>query len=162
MSENLTRVGRIVIGLNLLLLSLQLQAAIDVYQFNKDTDRERFQYLVSELRCPKCQNQNIADSNAEIARDLRAKIHTMLSDGRSDDEIIDYMTARYGEFVLYEPRVSIQTYLLWFGPAILLVLGILVILWIVRRNARQTSQEPTGLDQEQQHQLDDLLKDNDK
>lgn len=107
-------------------------AAIDTYQF-KDADKQaRFQKLTNELRCPKCQNQNLADSNAEIASDLRAKIHQMLEAEQSDEAIIAYMLARYGEFVLYQPRLSKQTLLLWTAPALLLLIGGVVIVLIVR------------------------------
>ena len=124
--------SRLVFGLWILLCSFIAPAAIDVYQFDDPAKEKRFQTLAFELRCPKCQNQNLADSNAEIAQDLRAKIYQMLNTDKSDAEIVDYMVARYGDFVLYEPRVKPHTYILWFGPAILLVFGLLVIFLILR------------------------------
>lgn len=137
-------------------------AAIDVYQFNNEQDRERFQHLTNELRCPKCQNQNIADSNAPIAQDLRTKIHTMLTEQRSDKEIIDYMIARYGDFVLYQPRMDSKTYILWFGPITLLLIGMGVVFFISRKNTVKTGtkgSELVSLDAQQQKQLADLLND---
>ncbi len=142
----------------LLILSFQGFAAIDTYQFSDADKQLRFQKLTNELRCPKCQNQNLADSNAEIAADLRAKIHLMLEENKTDLEIVDYMLARYGEFVLYEPRLSSQTVLLWTAPALLLLIGLGVIIFIVRlrkKSALQTA-APT-LNPAQQQKLADLL-----
>lgn len=137
--------SRLVFGLWLLLCSFIVSAAIDVYQFDDPEKEKRFQTLAFELRCPKCQNQNLADSNAEIAQDLRAKIYQMLNADKSDADIVDYMVARYGDFVLYEPRVKPQTYILWFGPAILLIFGLLVIFLILRsRNKKADGTEESN------------------
>lgn len=145
------------------LVSAAANAAIDTYQFEDDKTRERFQQLAAELRCPKCQNQNIADSNAPIATDLRAKIHQMLVEERSDEEILDYMIARYGDFVLYQPRVENQTYLLWYGPVVLLLLGIVVVVWIGRRSFNAVSQDDDDeLEESQKKQLEMLLQEKDK
>ncbi len=131
------------------------RAAIEVYQFNDTEKTERFKELTAELRCPKCQNQNIADSNAEIAQDLRTKLQEMLVADKSNDEIVQYMVDRYGDFVLYEPRVDPQTYLLWFGPILLLLIAFFVVFIIVRmRSKRQSNNQ---LNSSQQEQLDSLL-----
>jgi cytochrome c-type biogenesis protein CcmH len=146
----------------ILLFSLwggSLFAAIDVYQFDNTEKQARFQTLTAELRCPKCQNQNLADSNSEIATDLRTKIYQMLVADKSDDVIIDYMLARYGEFVLYKPRMRGQNLLLWYGPVGLLMIGLMVIFFIVRQR-RQKSSVPlvdTALNKNQQHALATLL-----
>lgn len=95
-------------------------------------EEERFQVLTNELRCLVCQNQSIADSNAPLAEDLRRQVREMMEDGKTDDEIREYMTARYGDFVLYRPPLKSTTWMLWFGPFILLTLGALII-WGVRR-----------------------------
>ena len=95
----------------------------------------RYQRLVNELRCLVCQNQSIAESNAPLAVDLREQVARQLSEGRSDGEIRDYLTARYGDFVLYKPPLRARTLLLWVGPALLLVLGLLIA-W------RQTRRRP--------------------
>ena len=124
------------------LLSLNALAAIDTYDFNDEAERQRFRVLTEELRCPKCQNQNIADSNAPIANDLRREIHRMLDEGQSDEQIVDYLVARYGDFVMYRPPLTAKTLLLWFGPAALLLLALLVVLNIVRRR-RQAASAPT-------------------
>ncbi|MCX7087470.1 MAG: cytochrome c-type biogenesis protein CcmH [Methylococcales bacterium] len=153
-----------VLGVLLLLAGFAVNAAIDVYQFNSDSDRDRFRQLTTELRCPKCQNQNIADSNAPIAQDLRTKIQAMLSEKKSDQQIVDYMIERYGDFVLYQPRVDSKTYILWFGPAVLLLLGIIVVVFISRRNTAKVNADAVAdtlathaLDAEQQKQIETLL-----
>ncbi len=124
------------------LLSLNALAAIDTYEFNDEAERQRFRVLTEELRCPKCQNQNIADSNAPIANDLRREIHRMLDEGQSDEQIVDFLVTRYGDFVMYRPPLTAKTLLLWFGPAALLLLALLVVLNIVRRR-RQAASAPT-------------------
>ena len=88
-------------------------AVIETYQFSNSSLEQRYKQLSAELRCPKCQNQNIADSNAPIAQDLRKLLYKQLEEGASDEEILEYMVSRYGEFVRYRPRFSGMTILLW-------------------------------------------------
>lgn len=147
------------LGLLLSLWSISLFAAIDVYQFQDENKQDRFQKLTAELRCPKCQNQNLADSNAEIAKDLRTKIYQMLEADKSDDAIIKYMLERYGEFVLYEPRITAQTFLLWYGPVLLLVIGIITIILIIRYRIKKTvtNKLNSDLNAEQRQTLAALL-----
>ena len=137
-------------------------AAIDTYEFANDAERQRFRDLTTELRCPKCQNQDIADSNAPIAADLRKQIYTQLQQGKSNRQIVDYMVDRYGEFVRYKPEVNERTWLLWFGPAVLLGLGVIVIGTIVVRRRRPTAATSTTLSAEEQARLDHLLDNQDK
>ena len=147
-------------GLLLLLCSFLVSAAIDVYQFDDPEKEKRFQELAYELRCPKCQNQNLADSNAEIAKDLRTKIQQMLVADKTNPEIIDYMVERYGDFVLYEPRVKPQTYLLWYGPALLILLGLVAIFFIIRgrmKNKQSSVESDVELTASEAKQLDALL-----
>lgn len=133
------------------------QAAIDTYQFANDAERDRYRELTQELRCPKCQNQDIADSNAPIAADLRREIFRMLGEGKDNQQIIDFMVDRYGEFVRYKPALTARTWLLWFGPGVLLVGGVGVILLIVgRRRATGTDAEPE-LSPEERARLATLL-----
>lgn len=134
-------------------------AAIDTYEFKDDVTRERFQSLASELRCPKCQNQNIADSNSPIAKDLREELHRMLEDGANDQQVVDFMVGRYGEFVLYRPRMSEQTYLLWYGPAVLLLIGVVVVLLVSGKRKKVDPGKPkTNLSDAEKLRLDQLLK----
>ncbi|OLU34299.1 cytochrome c-type biogenesis protein CcmH [Pseudomonas sp. PA15(2017)] len=149
---------RLLSGLVLLLaLGGVAQAAIDTYEFASEAERARYRQLTEELRCPKCQNQNIADSDAPIAMDLRAEIYRMLDAGDSNAQIIDYLVARYGDFVLYKPPVSGRTLLLWYGPAALLVGGFIVLAVIVRRRRRSDGPAATGLTREEQQCLAHLL-----
>lgn len=119
-----------------LLVTGMAHAAIDTYEFSDQGSRERFTGLTKELRCPKCQNQDLADSNAPIAMDLRREIYRMLQEGQTDAQIVDYLVSRYGDFVLYKPPVTTRTLILWYGPAALLAVGALLVLLIVRRRRR--------------------------
>ncbi|WIE52209.1 cytochrome c-type biogenesis protein [Pseudomonas sp. GM17] len=132
-------------------------AAIDTYEFANDAERERFRELTKELRCPKCQNQDIADSNAPIAADLRKEIFRMLGEGKDNQQIIDFMVDRYGDFVRYKPALTGKTALLWFGPAGLLLGGVVIIAVIVRRRRVQRSDNPSTLSAEERQRLDQLL-----
>lgn len=118
-------------------------AAIDVYPFDNDTQQDRFHRLTEELRCPKCQNQSIADSDAGIAQDMRERVARMIREGRSDAEIVDYFVARYGDFVSYRPPVNERTAILWVGPVLLLVFGGLAIVVLVVRASRRVDREET-------------------
>ena len=109
---------------------------------------KRLQHLSEELRCLVCQNQTIADSNAELAQDLRREIRGMIRDGKSDREIIDFMVVRYGDFVLYRPPVKGSTLLLWGGPLALMLLGIVVLVrYLRRRVARMADDRPLSADE---------------
>jgi cytochrome c-type biogenesis protein CcmH len=88
----------------------------------------QFQHLLKDLRCLVCQNQDLADSNADLAKDLRAQVYQMVKEGKSDTEISDFLTARYGDFILFNPPVKAVTFLLWFGPILFLLLGF-IIFW---------------------------------
>ncbi len=104
-------------------------------EFMSAAEEKRFHALVSELRCVMCQNQSLADSNAQIARDLRIEVLELMRQDKSDREIKEFLVARYGEFVLYRPQVESKTWLLWFGPALVLVAGGFVVAGVVRRRA---------------------------
>ncbi len=146
----------------LTLISSTVFAAIDTYEFTEKEKEIRFHTLTKELRCPKCQNQDLADSNSAIAADLRMKVYQMLEQDKSDQMIIDYMLERYGEFVLYKPRVTGQTLLLWYGPILLLLIGLIVIGLILRQRfkKRSASDSQIDLDQTQQQTLATLLNSN--
>jgi cytochrome c-type biogenesis protein CcmH len=115
-----------------MLLPLSAQATIDAFEFSKPEYETRFHNLNQVLRCPKCQNQNISDSDAPLAADLRREVYRMLEEGQSDEQVIDFMVTRYGDFVLYRPRVNSMTWVLWYGPYVLLGIGILVVVLISR------------------------------
>jgi cytochrome c-type biogenesis protein CcmH len=110
-------------------------------QFHDAAEEQRFHALATELRCVMCQNQSLADSNAQIAQDLRREVLVLMRQGRSDPEIRDFLVARYGEFVLYKPRIGVTTWLLWFGPALLLVAGGIVVARVVRSRAGNGDRE---------------------
>ncbi|MBI1425054.1 MAG: cytochrome c-type biogenesis protein CcmH [Gammaproteobacteria bacterium] len=112
-------------------------AGIEIHQFKTPELEARYKHLTSTLRCLVCQNENLADSNAELAKQLREQIYTMLNDGSSDKEIVDYMVSRYGNFVLYSPPLIPTTYLLWIGPFVLLIFGIIIMQIAIRRNRMQ-------------------------
>jgi|TARA_R100000005_G_scaffold29657_1_gene13382 cytochrome c-type biogenesis protein CcmH len=116
----------------LLLVSVHSGAVIETYEFSTPALEARYQLLSEELRCPKCQNQNIADSNAPISQDLRRLLHQQLEAGASDEEILEFMVARYGEFVRYRPAFNTVTAVLWLAPLILLFAGVAGLLLILR------------------------------
>ncbi|MBB2895391.1 cytochrome c-type biogenesis protein [Pseudomonas sp. AS2.8] len=132
--------------LMLLIWSTLSQAAIDPYGFRDDAERARFQALTRELRCPKCQNQDLADSNAPIAGDLRREIQRLMATGQSDDEIIAHLEQRYGEFIRYRPPFEGRTLLLWLLPGLGLLGGAGLLLVLTRRRRP----EPTLSDAERQ------------
>ena len=126
-----------VAGLLLALLALPVLAQVAdpaPLRFSNAAEEQRFHALVTELRCVMCQNQSLADSNAQIAHDLRREVLELMRQGKTDAQIKDYLVARYGEFVLYKPRIEERTWLLWFGPLVLLFAGGLVVAIVVRRH----------------------------
>ena len=110
------------------------QAVADI---SNPDDERRFNELAKTLRCMVCQNQSIADSNAELARDFREQVKRKMNEGQSDAEIIDYMVERYGDYILYRPPFNMATAILWTGPFILVVAGFLMILRTMRRQQMQ-------------------------
>lgn len=119
---------------------------------------KRLQALSKELRCLVCQNETIADSNAELAVDLRREIRGMIADGRSDGEILDFMVTRYGDFVLYRPPVKGVTLLLWGGPIALLLIGVFLLVSYLRRRARRLAELDKPLAPEDSARAEALLK----
>lgn len=130
--------------------------AIDAYEFSEPQIQERYSVLVEELRCPQCLNTNLAGSDSMIAKDLRREIHRLVQAGKSDEEVRQFMYERYGDFILYRPRVNKNTLLLWFGPLVLLGLG----LWFLHRFIFSRSKESViDLSAEDQSKLQELLDD---
>lgn len=129
-------------------------AAISAYEFQEPAQEQRFRSLVAELRCPKCQNQNIADSNAPLAQDLRQRVFEMVQAGQSNDEITQFMVTRYGDFITYRPPVKPATWVLWFGPFVMMgIVALLLTLWI-RRRGQQPAAE---LSEQERQRLNDIL-----
>ena len=130
-------------------------ATIDVYEFKNAQQEDDFRILVQELRCPKCQNQNIADSNAGLAKDIKDRAYKLLRDGKSRDYITNYMVERYGDFITYRPPVTKHTWVLWFGPLILLVVVVLVL--VLRKRTDPKPQGSAHLTDEQKQRVGALL-----
>lgn len=131
----------------LMLISGVTLASIDVYEFESPEKEARFRTLASELRCPKCQNQNVNDSNAPLAKDIKDRVVQLIDEGKTDQEIVDYMVERYGEFVTYRPRMSVGVALLWGVPA---GIGLLVLIALLasRRKPAATSSSDAQVDQQ--------------
>lgn len=138
----------------LTLFSYSSQAAIETFEFENAQQEQTFHELTKILRCPKCQNQNIGDSNAELAKDLRNKTYELVIKGQSKEQIIDYMVARFGNFVRYDPPVTPATIFLWLGPLLFIVFGFLVLL----RQIKKQPAKSVDLDIEEKEKLQQLLK----
>ncbi|AML57608.1 cytochrome c-type biogenesis protein [Serratia rubidaea] len=123
------------------LLSFSAAAAIDTYRFDSVEQEQQYRELTEQLRCPKCQNNSIADSNAIIAADMRAKVYELMMQGQNKQQVIDYMVARYGNFVTYEPPVTPATLILWVGPLLFVLIGGAVVIMRSRRRAPANNDE---------------------
>lgn len=146
-----------------LMLSFSAAAVIDVYDFETEEQEALFRTLTAELRCPKCQNNNLADSNASIAKDMRQKTYNMVIEGQNEDQIVTYWIDRFGNFVLYKPPVTLGTAILWVGPGLFVLFGGLII---VRNSRRKGSVETDDSDDEltgaEKDRLAKILKDSEK
>lgn len=158
---------KILFFLTALFCSLSAWASIDVLNFTSQEQEKEYQQLTQELRCPQCQNNNIADSNATIAVDMRAKVFELLQEGKSKQQVVDYMVQRYGNFVTYDPPLTAATIMLWVLPLLLVLFGIALVL---RRrpkiqNAIQNQEQNVSVEQmesltdAEQQRLQELLKD---
>ncbi|WJG08584.1 cytochrome c-type biogenesis protein [Aliiglaciecola sp. LCG003] len=125
-------------------------AAEQAYEFTDPVKQQLFLDLTQELRCPQCQNQNIADSDAMIAHDLRRKVYELLQQGKSHEEVVDFMKSRYGDFVSYQPPVTPLTIWLWLLPVLFIVTGMIFVF-------NKRSKQPTEFDQDKLDQADSLL-----
>ncbi|MET6595540.1 cytochrome c-type biogenesis protein CcmH [Citrobacter portucalensis] len=132
---------RFLLGLLMLIISGSALATIDVMQFKDEAQEQQFRQLTEQLRCPKCQNNSIADSNSMIATDLRQKVYELMQEGKSQKEIVDYMVARYGNFVTYDPPLTPLTVLLWVMPVVAIGLGGWIIFARTRRRVRVKLEE---------------------
>jgi len=148
-----------------LAFSLTASATIEVYEFETLDQEQQFKDLSNTLRCPKCQNNTIGDSNAELAQDLRQKVYEMTKEGQSEQEIIDYMIARYGNFVTYNPPLTLATAILWVGPFSVIIIGFGLIALRSRKNKSKVAESKQEWDEEKESRLKALLeedKDGDK
>ena len=132
----------------------QAGVTLESFKFNSEAEKQHFKDLIEELRCLVCQNQSLADSDAELAHDLRAEVYDMIQAGKTDPEIVEFLVARYGDFVLYNPPVKPSTYLLWFGPFVLLIVAVVLLLRSIRRQQNTSSNE---ISTEERARLDALL-----
>ncbi|QGT96753.1 cytochrome c-type biogenesis protein CcmH [Pseudidiomarina andamanensis] len=130
-------------------LSVVYAVNLETYKFDDPQKEALFRELIDELRCPKCQNQTIGDSDAPLAKDLRDRTYLMVQQGASKQEVVDYMVARYGDFAYYRPPVKLSTVVLWLGPVLVILVGAAVILMRVR--ARNNAE--VELSDEEQAQL---------
>ena len=151
-----------------LFFSVTAFGAIDALNFSSSQQEDDYHSLTQELRCPQCQNNNIADSNATIAVDMRGKVFELLQEGKSREEVVKYMVDRYGNFVTYDPPLTPATVVLWGAPIVLILFG---VLFVCRRKQSQTlsvatkceTATTTALNEEEQQRLNELLnKENNK
>ena len=138
--------------MRLFLLTLSLFVSVaafaqqDRYQFDSNEQAVRFEELTKELRCPKCQNQNIADSDAVVAKDLRERVLALVKDGKTKDEVIDYMIDRYGYFVHYDPPVTPATLILWVLPVLIVIIGFgFIVIRQRKASVKQTWSDADGV-----------------
>lgn len=134
-------------------------ADIDVYEFSSEEKRQRYLALTRELRCPKCQNQDIADSNAPIAQDMRREVHRMVEEGKGSNDVVNFMVERFGDFVSYKPKLVPSTYILWFAPVILGLIGLIVV-WFMASHKRKKSDavaDAKPLSQNEKAKIENLL-----
>lgn len=130
--------------------------ALELRQFASPQQERQFHALIAELRCLVCQNQSLADSDADLAKDLRREVHTMINDGKSNEDIVEFMVARYGDFVLYRPPLKLSTLMLWVGP---FALGLIALIALIRqiRHRRAVAPEPSQLTDDERARLDALI-----
>jgi cytochrome c-type biogenesis protein CcmH len=133
---------------------LSAAVTLEAFTFETEDQLQDFKELIAELRCLVCQNQSLLDSDAELAHDLRAEVYDMIQAGQSDDEIVEFLVQRYGDFVLYKPPVKPSTYLLWFGPFALLAIALFLLLRALRR---QRQAPATEISAAERARLDELL-----
>jgi len=143
----------------LLVLSGIVCAGVEYREFANPEQQQAYESLTSELRCLVCQNQTIADSNAELAADLRRQVYEMLQQGKSRQDIVQFMTDRYGDFVLYNPPFKLKTGLLWIGPIVFLLIGLTAVFLFARR---KKASAPVEIDAEKQQKIRSLLEKGDR
>ena len=148
---------KILFAIILLMFQFNVSAApMDAFEFDSEAQEKTFKKLSDELRCLVCQNQSISGSNADLAKDLRTEVHGMLQAGKTEEEIKAFMVDRYGDYVLYEPPMKPMTWLLWFGPIVIFIVGLFFARsFIAQQNASKDSGELTA---EEAERLENLQK----
>ncbi|MBE5214115.1 cytochrome c-type biogenesis protein CcmH [Pectobacterium sp. A535-S3-A17] len=144
---------RVLSFLGALLLSFSVLASSEVLRFDNDAQEQQFRELTMQLRCPKCQNNSIADSNSMIASDMRQKVYELMQQGQTKEQVVDYMVDRYGYFVTYEPPITPFTILLWLLPALFLAAGV----WMIIRRARRIRSVKEPMSEQDKKRLQTLL-----
>ena len=132
-------------------------AGVDVHEFASDAERDRFNALVRELRCPTCQNQTLSDSDATFAVDLRREVVRLINEGHNDEEIKQYMVNRYGDFILYRPPVQENTLLLWWLPVIMLALGLLIFIVTVMKRRRDATVAFETIENDEMSDIEEMI-----
>ncbi len=134
------------------LFSLNCFAAVEYKKFDNPKQEQAYKVLIEEIRCLVCQNQTIADSNAALAQDLRRQVYEMLQQGKSQDQIADFMIQRYGDFVLYNPPFKLKTGLLWIAPVVFLLIGLVVLVLYGRHKKQGGSSDVSEAERQQLEQ----------
>ena len=137
----------------LLLFSPFSFSAIDTFEFDNAEQEQTFHALTKQLRCPKCQNQNISDSNAELAKDLRNKTYELVKQGKNEQQVVDYMVARFGNFVRYDPPMTPATIFLWVGPLLFVLFGF----YFLYRQIQGQKKQDDHLDAQEEQRLQEIL-----
>jgi len=147
-------ISKTVFTLSLLFIVNLVNADDKPVVFTDSTLEERYYELIDEIRCLVCQNQSLADSNADLAQDLRNEIYQMIIAGDNNEKIMTFLVERYGDFVLYRPPLQKNTWLLWFGPFLFLFLGLLIAIILIKKQSNENSSE---ISEEQQQRLSAIL-----
>jgi len=130
-----------------MLIAMRVDAAVEYRAFDRPEQEQSYQTLINELRCLVCQNQSIADSNADLAKDLRGQVYDMLRQGQSEQAIVDFMAERYGDFVFYRPMFKAKTLLLWLGPVVFVVIGLIVVVVLIRQK-KSVAEQTLSVDEQ--------------
>lgn len=138
---------------SLTLMTTVFAVKIEFHSFENDQQEKLYLQLIAELRCVKCQNQNLAESNAELAKDMREKTYEMVSKGGTREDVVSYMTARYGDFVLYKPPFKASTLLLWIGPPVFLLLSLFLLLKLIRNQKNEPNEALSETDRNSVREL---------
>ncbi len=146
----------IVLPLLASLLCAPAYATLEAFDFSGDVSEQRYKDLIEEIRCLVCQNESLVGSQAELAQDLRQEVYALMAQGKSDQEVVDFLVTRYGDFVLYNPPVKPSTYLLWYGPFVLAVIALVVLF---RTVAQRRQSAELNMSSEERTRVDALLGD---